>query len=359
MFTRGSALAGPFCFINHDNRSMKYHLILAHLLLISLSSAAISDAAVEHAIKAIELSPPLNNRMIEASGLTWCGSKLLVLPQYPERFNEEGKKSLYSISKNSILAYLAATNPAPLQATRIELHENAIRSRMASFDGYEAIACQGDTVWLSIEAQDQSGVFQTYVVPAEFDHIEKNLSIRTDQIRYVKSQSRMVNMADEAITLTKSHLITLHEVNDKRRVDKPKANRVNVLTGEQDQLEFEHLPFRITDATAINDANKFWVINYQYSGDEFARDSHDFIAKEYGQGKSHQQYFNTERLIEYKLLEQKIVRTKRAPIQLMMEQDEGRNWEGITRLENTGFLLITDKHPETILGFVEIDLNEK
>ncbi len=30
-----------------------------------------------------------------------------------------------------------------------------------------------------------------------------------------------------------------------------------------------------------------------------------------------------------------------------------RNWEGIVRLENRGFLLMTDKYPETLFGFVE------
>jgi len=315
-----------------------------------------SASPIEYPVQTIELAYPLDNKMIEVSGLTWCDDHLILLPQYPERFNQHDKKSLYSIPKKRIIEYLSTPKPAPLEALRIELHENAIRSRMASFDGYEAIACNQDTAWLSIEAKDHAGIFQTYVVPAEFDLNKTTLSVRTDKIRYVKSQSGMINMADEAITLTKTHLITLHEVNDERKVTFPKANRVNLLTGEQDLIEFEHLPFRITDASAISDTNTFWVINYQYSGDEFAKKSNDFIAREYGQGKTHQHYFNTERLIEYELIDNRIVKTNREPIQLIMEQDEGRNWEGIARLDNAGFLLITDKHPTTILGFVGVDL---
>jgi len=32
--------------------------------------------------------------------------------------------------------------------------------------------------------------------------------------------------------------------------------------------------------------------------------------------------------------------------------NDARNWEGIVRLDNRGFLLATDKFPTTILGFV-------
>jgi len=41
------------------------------------------------------------------------------------------------------------------------------------------------------------------------------------------------------------------------------------------------------------------------------------------------------------------------PIQLeLIDDDHSRNWEGVVRLDGIGFLLMTDTHPETILGFV-------
>jgi hypothetical protein len=40
------------------------------------------------------------------------------------------------------------------------------------------------------------------------------------------------------------------------------------------------------------------------------------------------------------------------PIQMELTSDDARNWEGLVRLDERGFLIMTDKFPETILGFV-------
>ena len=46
-----------------------------------------------------------------------------------------------------------------------------------------------------------------------------------------------------------------------------------------------------------------------------------------------------------------IQRTDKSPIQLELGLLP-RNWEGIVRLDNRGFLLVTDQYPVTILAFV-------
>ena len=44
--------------------------------------------------------------------------------------------------------------------------------------------------------------------------------------------------------------------------------------------------------------------------------------------------------------------TDTPPILLRLDASVGRNWEGIARLGDRGFLIATDKFPETLLGFV-------
>ena len=44
----------------------------------------------------------------------------------------------------------------------------------------------------------------------------------------------------------------------------------------------------------------------------------------------------------------------RAPVQLELPGEDARNWEGIVRLDDVGFLLVTDQYPQTILGFVPV-----
>jgi hypothetical protein len=37
---------------------------------------------------------------------------------------------------------------------------------------------------------------------------------------------------------------------------------------------------------------------------------------------------------------------------LQLSDEAARNWEGVVRLEDRGFLLVTDTFPRTLLGFV-------
>jgi hypothetical protein len=95
------------------------------------------------------------------------------------------------------------------------------------------------------------------------------------------------------------------------------------------------------------------VINYFYPGDEDLKSTLDPIAEEFGQGLTHSGSEIVERLVEFQYRPEGIEFSGSAPIQLQRRGDgEARNWEGIARLDDLGFLLVTDEHPETILGFV-------
>jgi hypothetical protein len=74
----------------------------------------------------------------------------------------------------------------------------------------------------------------------------------------------------------------------------------------------------------------------------------------YGTGPTHAQKPQVERLIELQVKDAGIVLTDRPPIQLQLSSDVPRNWEGLVRLDDRGFLLATDKFPGTLLGFVAL-----
>ena len=108
----------------------------------------------------------------------------------------------------------------------------------------------------------------------------------------------------------------------------------------------------MTDATAVDENDRFWLINYFFPGDTDLRPLSDPLSQQFGQGTTHQQHEQVERLVELQLGAAAITLTGAPPIQLQLPDDEARNWEGLVHLDERGFLLATDKFPTTILGFV-------
>ena len=66
---------------------------------------------------------------------------------------------------------------------------------------------------------------------------------------------------------------------------------------------------------------------------------------------THKRYEHVERLVEFKIDSDKLIRTSTPPIQLVLEE-KSRNWEGLVRFEDKGFLMIVDEHPRTLLAFI-------
>jgi len=313
-------------------------------------------ASQETAVQEIELASPLNQPAAEISGLGWCDDNLLILPQYPKRLSADKKVRFFTLKKKDIIDTIKGEAKKPLEPQPILVNENRLRKQVTIFDGYEAIACQGNTVWLSIEAINLLGVYHSYLVPGRIDWSSDtpSLNINTEKLWSLNSQSKMRNIGDEAILLSDQNVISLHEVNDPRVIKHATANVLDRNSGTQSNVPFPSIPYRITDASKLDDQNRFWAINYKYSGDKFSRGTTDPLSQEYGEGESHKKYYNVERLLEFELRDDHIRLTDRPPLQLKMEGDEGRNWEGLVRLDKLGFLLATDKHPKTIFGFVPL-----
>ena len=75
----------------------------------------------------------------------------------------------------------------------------------------------------------------------------------------------------------------------------------------------------------------------------------------YGEGETHGNSEAVERLVEFELKNEKIQLSNHKPIQIELDEKESRNWEGIVRLDEIGFLIATDKFPGSILGFIPIN----
>ncbi|MEL6344113.1 MAG: hypothetical protein AAFV53_13420 [Myxococcota bacterium] len=191
-----------------------------------------------------------------------------------------------------------------------------------------------------------------WLVPARLiENPSAVLELQLSQKLSIPSQSGIGNKSDEAIWLFDGRPHTLHEVNDPRYVDTPRAHVLNT-DGVLETIPSLHLQYRITDVTAPDEDGLMWAINYQWSGDRRLRARRDEIQERWGFGRTHAQQVGrrVERLVALRQTAHGIVADERAPILLRLDGPD-RNWEGIAR-HRDGFLLITDTYPETIFAYV-------
>ena len=117
-------------------------------------------------------------------------------------------------------------------------------------------------------------------------------------------------------------------------------------------VSFPHIEYRVSDAALASDGIHFWVANCFYPGDKDLLPLSDPLTARFGQGYTHSQNETVERLVEMQYAKSGITLADKAPVPLTLIEGINRNWEGLVQLEGRGFLLMTDKYPETIFAFV-------
>ncbi|MBP6806289.1 MAG: hypothetical protein KA362_19410 [Chloroflexi bacterium] len=306
-------------------------------------------APAEYPVTTIPLVGPLANADAEISGLAWYGDTLILLPQYP---TFAGKGSfLYALPKSALLDYLDGRSPEPLTPQAIPFTAVGLATKIPGFQGYEAIAFAGDEVYLTVEADGRSGPMG-YLVHGTIASDLSQITIDAATLVEISPQTARGNTSDETLLVNDDTVATLYEVNGAALNENPVAHLFTldgVMTGA---VPMAALEYRVTDATEVDGNGRFWVINYFYPGDTDLRPQTDPLGEQFGLGATHQQHEQVERLVELQLGAEAITLTGAPPIQLQLPDDEARNWEGLVRLDDRGFLLATDKFPTTILGFV-------
>jgi hypothetical protein len=253
------------------------------------------------------------------------------------------------------LAYLDGENNAPLQPLPIPFLAPHFNSRITGFGGFEAIGLQGQRVFLTIESGGTQAM-QGYLVAGDLAQDLSKLELEVDNLVEIPAQINLWNLAEESLVVVGDKLLTIHEANGLNINPEPVVHLFDLGLHPQGTLPISSLEYRITDATSVDAEDRFWVINYFYPGErEKLNPAADLCVAKFGQGATHAQSPAVERLVEFKFTEQGVVQTDTPPIQLQLLTGETwRNWEGIVRLEQRGFLIMTDQYPETMLGFVPL-----
>jgi len=332
---------------------MKYGWILfLSVLIFSSCSHQTEDqlqSLAEVEIQRIELAGEITHKKSEISGLAWYKDYLILVPQYPDRFGNH----FYAVPKQQILDYLSGTDQTKIIPIKIPLETHGLEKQIKGYEGFEAIVFKGDSMYLTIESEADDAL-QAFVVSGKIAPDLYRMEIFPAPMPVVPSRSGAANMSEETLILIDDHLATVHEANGGQINPAPQCTLFDLSLNPAGQWTFPRVEYRLTDATAVDGDGKFWVINYMYPGDvKDLKPGPDSLKIRFGYGATHAQAKRVERLLEFQYRNGSVKLSGTPPLYLQLDlEDDARNWEGIVRLEDRGFLIATDRFPETILAFV-------
>jgi len=299
------------------------------------------EPPIEVSVRIIPLEGAIGLPRAELSGLAWWHDELLLLPQNPETFGG----ALFVISREAIELYLEHGEQPP--AVRRVPFEAPFE--VEGYDGFEAIAVDGNEVFVTMEIRGASGPVGRIIRGRVHGALER-IALE-DPGQPLEAQNRLSNTGYESLVVHGNQILALYETNGAVN-EEPLALVFDHQLGRGTDHPMAPLEYRVTDATEIDRRGRFWVMNYHWP-DAPWHSGQCSITEQYGQGESHARCTTVERLVELHLEGDDIVATARAPLQFQLLDDEHpRNWEGVVRLGDRGFLIVTDQYPDTLLGFV-------
>lgn len=327
---------------------------LLFLLLTGCGAAHTGPTAVETAVIPLPLPAPLNSPNAELSGLAWAGDWLILLPEEPGFDNTE--PALYALPRQQIVDHLAQPTAVSLQPISIRLQPGDLADQIPNFDGIEAVAVRGQTVVLLIEASSM-GRMNGYLVQGELAADMSELRLETAVVpatgaTRIPTQTPLRNIAYESMFWAGDQLVVLYEANGVEVNHHPQALLFDEQLQPVGELPMPNLPYRLTDVTELGENGRFWGINYFFPSEYYLNSRDDLLGKIFGWGATHQQQRQVERLVAFDYQAGTIQLANVPPIQLQLPNDTSRNWEGIAQLGDQGFLIATDRYPETIFAFV-------
>ena len=314
--------------------------------------ASPQDTLAEYPIQRLVLQGPLSRSTSEISGLAWYRDHLVVLPQNPGRFAGEGEQVLFLLSKEQILDVLDGRSKEPLVPRALPVMAPHLEEHVPSFQGFEAMTFHEGRVFLTVESAAPSG--QGYLLPGRVADDFSQVRLHPERVVRIPSQAHLANISYEALLFARDTLVSLYELNGAKVNATPVVYLFDTRLRPLGRRPFPSIEYRITDATDPDEADRFWVINYFFPGERRKLNpAVDSLALAFGTGVTHSRYRAVERLVELQYRPEGIVRTETPPLLLELEgEGQARNWEGIVRLDDRGFLIATDEYPETILAFL-------
>ena len=292
-------------------------------------------------IQEIELKGIITNPKQEISGMDWYNDNLFLLPE-----NLGGY--LFMVKKNEIQKQLSLKKGS-IKPIKTKFNTPDYSKSIPGFDGFEAIAFYENSVYVTIEA-DENGEMVGYIAWGNIDPNSYEITILEKNIQKINTPIQINNLSYESIIHHGNNLLLLYEANGSNLRKDPYQLLISLNDFSSKKIKGPNIEYRITDATKVK-KNKFWAINYYWPGDKKnLKPSLDKLSK----NKKTNSDQTIERLVEFKIKRNSISLTRKKPINLILEEGNSRNWEAIVRFGESGFLIATDKYPRMILAYIKL-----
>ncbi len=331
-----------------------FFFVLASILMLSLARAPLAaqtEILQERSVRPVALDGPITNPDLRISGLDWYEDTLILMPQFPEDL-------VFAIPRAELEALIGGASDEPITPQEIPMTIDGDLEAVygEQFEGFEALALDGETAYVTVMRQDtEAELTVSEVLRGELAPDLSQMTITVNENNMTLEQPSDIylpNRAFEALVLVGDALYAPYEANGAEINAQPTAPMIDLgLEGIVTSVDFPNIPYRITDATRADDNGLFWVINYNFPGDEALQTENDPIADAYGIGATHTAYDHLERLLAVRFTGDGFELADQPPIYLQLSET-AFNWEGLARFGGEGFLVVTDMFPDTTLGFV-------
>jgi len=335
--------------------SSMFKVLLSGCLILNIILSACqvdgqpsASQAAEASVQIIPLAGPIAARKAEISGMTWYGDYLILLPQFPHRVGN----AIYAIARQDILYFLSGEENKPITPIPISIDTLDLKKRLPGYEGFESIAFSGNRVFFTVETHQRFSMLG-YLVLGTISPDMQRINLQYE-LKPIPPQAHLDNYSDEAILVYQDQILTFYEANGAQVNPAPIGHRFNLSGLPLDSIPFPNIEYRITDATQPDKNGIFWAINVFFPIEEIKLNpAPDLLALTYGQGPTHAQSRNVERLVAFRIEAQRVILVDQPPIQLAIESSMiTRNWEALETLNQRGFLIASDKFPQTLFGFV-------
>ena len=326
---------------------LKTLLPLALFFLLSCEN----KRTIEVSPMMIKLDGSIKNSDEEISGMDWYYDNLILLPE-----NLNGYA--FAIKKTEIDSRIDKSDTSAIKPKKIKFNTPNYQHTIPGFDSFEAIAFRGYEVYITIEIKFDDRM-SCLLARGHIDNKSLEITIPEQTLTTLDVPSYVDNMSYESLILNENTIVALFEANGDSLIENPYALSINLSGQDINKYSMSSINYRIADATKTDEKNRFWAINYFFPGDKKTlKPSNDMLSAKYGNGPTHSLSERVERLIEYKIENNKVVLTNSPPIEIKLEGEKtSRKWEAIARFEDKGFLLATDKYPKPYTLFAYIPFN--